>query len=335
MGGATSTRSKSESARPRQRRRACHPRRGRGRYFARRRYSVAARDQSDRRLKGENDDQRHGIEIVRKTLSWPARQIVIDVGEDGSIVVGKSWTMTAIPMASTPRPASSAICPTEPSIQPRLFARLCREQHQSRDCCSPPKRWSPKNRVRTCIQKGMHTAARRRHRLLSRPDPLSECCHDRLTDDCGGHGKHLMPRCLIWRRLYRLRRPRRRGLTRRQLFWAGAAGFATAAVVPPASATMWWCHRADRPPDWKDTDQVGSPSPRHAADFPNGYAVPLSLDIDCPMTESDHVRCRRRRLAIRSSKSPPFISSRSAANPRLSTGFASRAAICPGFCRAI
>jgi len=40
-------------------------------------------------LKGENEDQRHGIEIVRKTLSGPARQIVINAGEDGSIVVGK------------------------------------------------------------------------------------------------------------------------------------------------------------------------------------------------------------------------------------------------------
>jgi chaperonin GroEL len=41
------------------------------------------------KLKGENEDQRQGIEIVRKTLSWPARQIVINSGEDGSIVVGK------------------------------------------------------------------------------------------------------------------------------------------------------------------------------------------------------------------------------------------------------
>ena len=40
-------------------------------------------------LNGENVDQRHGIEIVRKTLSWPVRQIVINAGEDGSIVVGK------------------------------------------------------------------------------------------------------------------------------------------------------------------------------------------------------------------------------------------------------
>jgi chaperonin GroEL len=41
------------------------------------------------RLKPENDDQRHGVEIVRKALSWPARQIAINAGEDGSIVVGK------------------------------------------------------------------------------------------------------------------------------------------------------------------------------------------------------------------------------------------------------
>jgi chaperonin GroEL len=41
------------------------------------------------RLKTENEDQRHGVEIVRKAISWPARQIAINAGEDGSIVVGK------------------------------------------------------------------------------------------------------------------------------------------------------------------------------------------------------------------------------------------------------
>jgi chaperonin GroEL len=41
------------------------------------------------RLKTENDDQRHGIVIVRKAISWPARQIAINSGDDGSIVVGK------------------------------------------------------------------------------------------------------------------------------------------------------------------------------------------------------------------------------------------------------
>jgi chaperonin GroEL len=41
------------------------------------------------KLKVDNDDQRTGIEIVKKALSWPARQIAINSGDDGSIVVGK------------------------------------------------------------------------------------------------------------------------------------------------------------------------------------------------------------------------------------------------------
>jgi chaperonin GroEL len=36
-----------------------------------------------------NEDQKTGIEIVRKALSSPARQIALNAGEDGSIVVGK------------------------------------------------------------------------------------------------------------------------------------------------------------------------------------------------------------------------------------------------------
>jgi chaperonin GroEL len=41
------------------------------------------------KLKGGNEDQRHGIEVVRKALTWPARQIAINAGEDGSVVIGK------------------------------------------------------------------------------------------------------------------------------------------------------------------------------------------------------------------------------------------------------
>ena len=40
-------------------------------------------------LSAENDDQKVGINIVRKALSWPARLIAINAGEDGSVVVGK------------------------------------------------------------------------------------------------------------------------------------------------------------------------------------------------------------------------------------------------------
>jgi chaperonin GroEL len=41
------------------------------------------------KLKVHNDDQRTGVEIVKKAISWPARQIAINAGEDGSIIVGK------------------------------------------------------------------------------------------------------------------------------------------------------------------------------------------------------------------------------------------------------
>ncbi len=42
-----------------------------------------------KRVKVANDDQKHGIEIVRKALSWPARLIAINAGDDGSVVIGK------------------------------------------------------------------------------------------------------------------------------------------------------------------------------------------------------------------------------------------------------
>ncbi|MGY3489571.1 chaperonin GroEL [Bradyrhizobium sp. USDA 4011] len=41
------------------------------------------------KLKPANDDQRHGLESVKRALTWPARQIAENAGEDGSIVVGK------------------------------------------------------------------------------------------------------------------------------------------------------------------------------------------------------------------------------------------------------
>ncbi|HET9717768.1 MAG TPA: chaperonin GroEL, partial [Pseudolabrys sp.] len=42
-----------------------------------------------KRLRPENEDQKHGVDIVRKALQTPARQIAINAGADGSVVVGK------------------------------------------------------------------------------------------------------------------------------------------------------------------------------------------------------------------------------------------------------
>ena len=40
-------------------------------------------------MKSDNDDQKVGIQIVRKALQTPARQIFENAGADGSVVVGK------------------------------------------------------------------------------------------------------------------------------------------------------------------------------------------------------------------------------------------------------
>jgi chaperonin GroEL len=45
--------------------------------------------ESLKRVKTANNDQKHGVEIVRKAITSPARQIAINSGEDGSVVVGK------------------------------------------------------------------------------------------------------------------------------------------------------------------------------------------------------------------------------------------------------
>src|SRR5438270_525636 len=42
-----------------------------------------------KKLRTQNEDQKTGVEIVRRALSWPARQIALNAGEDGSVVVGR------------------------------------------------------------------------------------------------------------------------------------------------------------------------------------------------------------------------------------------------------
>ena len=42
-----------------------------------------------KKLRTHNDDQKTGVDIVRKALSAPARQIATNAGEDGSVIVGK------------------------------------------------------------------------------------------------------------------------------------------------------------------------------------------------------------------------------------------------------
>jgi chaperonin GroEL len=42
-----------------------------------------------KKVRTHNEDQKHGVEMVRKALSWPARQIALNAGEDRSVVIVK------------------------------------------------------------------------------------------------------------------------------------------------------------------------------------------------------------------------------------------------------
>ena len=46
------------------------------------------------KLKAPNDDQRRGIDIVRRALQSPVRQIAENAGVDGSVIVGKLMEQT-------------------------------------------------------------------------------------------------------------------------------------------------------------------------------------------------------------------------------------------------
>jgi len=82
------------------------------------------------------------------------------------------------------------------------------------------------------------------------------------------------------------------GLTRRVLFLASAVGVASAAIVSPAGASD--DAEAAVALIKRLTGKMPIESPRlhliMPRTFPNGYTVPLTLDVDSPMTESDHVR---------------------------------------------
>ena len=83
-------------------------------------------------LKGDNDDQRFGIEVVRKALQAPLRQIAENAGEDGAVIAGKpldkdeySWGFDAqsgefkdlvAPASSTPPRSCARRCSTPPRL---------------------------------------------------------------------------------------------------------------------------------------------------------------------------------------------------------------------------
>jgi sulfur-oxidizing protein SoxY len=79
------------------------------------------------------------------------------------------------------------------------------------------------------------------------------------------------------------------GPTRRNVVLTGVTGFVTATLVSPASASNDAAELVQRltgkTPTESDRLHLAMPPT-----FPSGYTVPLSLEIDSPMTEGDHVR---------------------------------------------
>jgi chaperonin GroEL len=55
------------------------------------------------RLNAANDDQKVGINIVRRAIQAPARQIAENAGEDGAVVVGKIVDRATVPSVTTRR----------------------------------------------------------------------------------------------------------------------------------------------------------------------------------------------------------------------------------------
>jgi sulfur-oxidizing protein SoxY len=87
--------------------------------------------------------------------------------------------------------------------------------------------------------------------------------------------------------------------TRRALLLTGAVGLATATLVPPANANEERAGAAQEADDSVElikrltgkmpvaSDRLRVLMPRT---FPNGYTVPLGIEVESPMAESDHVR---------------------------------------------
>ena len=84
------------------------------------------------------------------------------------------------------------------------------------------------------------------------------------------------------------------GLTRRGVLVAGSAGLAAAVLLPPGSArasdeAIGLIERL-MGRTLTESDRLRLEMP---AVFPTGYTVPLTLEVDSPMTQFDHVRSVR------------------------------------------
>ena len=116
-----------------------------------------------KKVRTHNDDQKTGVEIVRKAISWPARQIAINAGEDGSIVVGKILEKDAYAYGYDAQAGEYGnLISKGSSTRPKWFAPHYRVRRPLPVCSSPPRRWSRRcrrSRARRCRAAGAAWAA--------------------------------------------------------------------------------------------------------------------------------------------------------------------------------
>ncbi len=101
-------------------------------------------------VKVDNPDQKTGVDIVRKAIQTPARQIVDNSGADGAVIVGKLLENSLYAYGYNAQAGeygdlvSSAL-----STRRRLCARRCRTRPRSLASSSPPRRSSSSSRRKT------------------------------------------------------------------------------------------------------------------------------------------------------------------------------------------
>jgi chaperonin GroEL len=92
-------------------------------------------------MKGVNDDQTRGIDIVRRALQAPIRQIAENAGHDGAVVAGKLIDGEDQTMGFNAQTEVYENLVQAGVIDPTKVVRTrCRTRPRSPACSSPPKR---------------------------------------------------------------------------------------------------------------------------------------------------------------------------------------------------
>ena len=85
-------------------------------------------------------DEATGAQIVRRALEEPLKQIAVNAGLEGGVVVEKVQDAASPGRAWTPRPASTSTCSRPASsTRRRSPGRRCRTRRRSPACSSPPR----------------------------------------------------------------------------------------------------------------------------------------------------------------------------------------------------